>query len=121
MHRLGPIVAATLALSCGKTEESAVGLVKEVAAEVKARPRVEMRIERTGDEPSAVDQAQLRSLETAIEQKNAGRLVSSGFEPGAMTVTVEVESTADAIEQLQDIARGSGLAGKATYRVLAPQ
>lgn len=120
MLRVLSIAGLCAFVACARTEESAVDLVKQAVSEAKQKPRVEMRVARSADEPTAADQALLRSLETAVEQQNVGRLVSSGFEAGTMTVTIEVENTADAIDKLQDIARGTGLAGATTYRVIAP-
>ena len=104
--------------ACAQGENSGVDLLKQAVAEAKSKARVQMRVKLNADDPSAVEQSMLRSLENATENQNVGRLVSSGFEPGYMTLTVEVENTADAIEKLRDIARASGLTRDVTFRVM---
>jgi len=113
--------AILVTLGCSKQEGAGLDLVKQVAAEVKEKPRVEVRVKMPGDQPAADDQALLRTLETKVEEQHVGRLVSSGFEPGFMTLTMEVENTADAIESIRKTLAAAGVLDRSTFRVMSAE
>ena len=113
-----PALIVILALGCAKQETAGVDLLKQVTAEAKEKPRVEVKVKMAGDERTPADDALLRSLESKIEDQHVGRLVSSGYEPGYMTVTVEVDNTADAIATLRKVLLDAGVLKDAGFRVL---
>jgi hypothetical protein len=107
-----------LSIACGKSESAGIDLIDQVASEVKDKPHVQVSIKMRSDQPTADDEALLRSLETKIDNEQIGRLVSSGFEPGYMFLKVEVENTADAIDKLRSLLRADGLLAGASFKVL---
>jgi hypothetical protein len=115
------VLSILLAIGCSKQEGAGLDLVKQVANEVKDKPRVEVKVRMTGDQPAAADEALLRTLETKVEEQHVGRLVSSGFEPGSMTLTVEVENTADAIDAIRKVLAGAGVLDRSTFRVMTEE
>ena len=102
-------------VSCGKEK---MDLIHDVAANIKAKPRVEVTVKLNQDEATAADVALQKSLEDAVERQNVGRLVNSGTRPGQIFVTVEVEQTADAIEKLRKILLNAGVLDRANFRVI---
>lgn len=94
-------------------------VVKETvdAARPKERIVIQVRLEQS-DMPSAEDLAVQRTLEEQIGEGRAGRVVTSGGGVGYFDITVEVESTADAIPRVEALVREAGLQERATIRVL---
>jgi hypothetical protein len=108
--------------ACSKSERmSTADLVKQVATEARTKLRVQVMIRASADEPTAEDQALLRSIENAIERRNAGRLVSSGTEAGFLFVTIEVENTADATTTLRSILKDAGVLKRSSLKVIQPE
>jgi hypothetical protein len=107
-----------LPLACGG--ENPTNLVRDVASQVKTRPRVQMSIRLRGEEPTAEELDLRRQLEQRIEQENIGRLVSSGAGSGSMDVVVEVEKTADAIDALRKIALDYEILRQTSFKVITP-
>ena len=110
-------LALILLAACGKEKTD---LIRDVAANIRTKPRVEMSVKLDHDEPTPADLALQKSLEDRVERQNVGRLVNSGAKPGQIFVTVEVEQTADAIEKLRKIASSAGVLDRASFRVIAP-
>jgi len=122
MHVL--LLAAVLILAaCGTKEDSnaAVDLIDQVATEVRERPRVQMLIRIAGETPTAEELQLQRSIEDAIETERIGQLTASGTQPGYIFVTVEADSSADAIEKLRAIALSKEVVGDTSFRVLTEQ
>lgn len=117
MKRILPFVVI-LPLACGG--ENPTNLVRDVASQVKTRPRVQMSIRLRGEEPTPEELDLRRQIEQRIEQDNVGRLVSTGAAAGYMDVTVEVENTADAIDQLRKIALDFEILRQTSFKVMTP-
>jgi hypothetical protein len=114
--------AVLVVCACSKSERmSTADLVKQVATEVRTKLRVQVMIRASADEPTAADQALLRSIEDAIERRNVGRLVSSGTEAGYLFVTVEVENTADATTTLRSILKDAGVLKRSSLKMIQPE
>lgn len=118
------LVVALLALTaCAKSDEksAAIDLIDQVATEVREKPWVQMLIRVAGETPTDEELQLQRSIEDAIETERIGRLTASGTQPGYIFVTVEAESSADAIEKLRAIALSKGVIGDTSFRVLTEQ
>jgi len=109
-----------LLISCGKSEQSStVDLIKTVASEARTKPRIEVTIKLNGDQATPDELTLQKSIEDKIEQAHVGRLVSSGVEAGFMTITVEVENSADAITKLRTVLQGAGVLDRSAFKVSA--
>ena len=105
-------------LACGKTETSAtVDLVKTIATESRTKPRVEVSVKMTGEQPVPEDLVLQKTIEDRIEQAHIGRLFSSGTDSGYINVTVEVDNTADAIAKLRALLQTAGALNRASFKV----
>ncbi|HEY3055832.1 MAG TPA: hypothetical protein VGK31_07880 [Thermoanaerobaculia bacterium] len=107
-----------LLIACAKNESSTVDLIKNVAAEARSKPRVQVMIRMAGDVATPDELALQRSIEDRIERAHIGRLVSSGSEAGYMNITIEVEATATAIAQLREVLRDAGVLTRSSFKVL---
>ena len=105
--------------ACAKGEKPAVDLIRDVASEVKTKPRVEVSVKLPKDDATPADLQMQKTIEDHIERQNVGRLVGSGTRPGSLYITVEVEQTADAIEKLRTVMRSEGVLDRASFRVIA--
>jgi hypothetical protein len=105
-------------VACAKNESSTVDLIKTVAAEARAKARVQVVMKMGSDFATPDDLALQRSIEDRIERAHIGRLVSSGSEAGYMNITIEVENTATAIAQLRDVLRDAGASPRSSFKVL---
>jgi len=110
------LVAALLAVACGA--ENPTNLVRDVATEVKDKPRVQLIVKISGEQPTAEELQLRRSLEDQIDNERIGRLISSGAGSGQMDIIVEVDNTADGITQLRKIALDAGVLKQASFKVL---
>lgn len=109
-----------LFVACGKSERSStIDLIKTVASEARAKPRVEMSVKLSGEQPAPDELVLQKSIEEKIEQAQVGRLVSSGTQAGFMTITVEVENSADAITKLRSVAQAAGVLERTSFKVNA--
>jgi hypothetical protein len=117
------LVTLLIATSCGTKEDSnsAADLIDQVATEVREKPRVQMLIRIAGETPTAEELQLQRSIEDAIESERIGQLTASGTQPGYIFVTVEADSSADAIEKLRAIALAKEVIGDTSFRVLTSQ
>jgi hypothetical protein len=93
--------------------------MKEVASDVRDRPRVVVLVRLAAEEPGPDDRRLLKSLEDAVEQQHVGQLVVSGSAAGVMNLTVEVENTAEAITKLRAILRSAGALPRSSFKVIA--
>lgn len=114
------LIALLLITACAKSEEKspAIDLIGQVASEVREKPHVQLLIRIAGETPTDTESALLRSIEDAIETDRIGRLTASGTQPGYIFVTVEVDSSADAISKLRGIAQAKEVLKDASFRVL---
>ena len=117
-------VALCLFAGCGgggKSEEKSptVGLIAEVASEVRDKPRVQLLIKIPREQPIAEDLELLRSIEEAIDREGIGRLTSSGNQPGHVFVIVEAENSAEAISRLRKVVLDAGLLKRSSFRVMS--
>lgn len=109
-----------LCFGCGAPETSEVlEVVKETvdAARPKERIVIQVRLEQSAM-PSAEDLAVRQRIEEQIGEGRAGRVVSSGGGVGYFDITVEVESTADAIPKVEALLRENRLQERTTIRIL---
>jgi hypothetical protein len=105
-------------LACGKNETSStVDLVKTIATESRTKPRVEVSVKLNGEQPVPEDLALQKTIEDRIEQAHIGRLISSGSNAGYLSITVEVDNTADAIAKLRTILQNAGALNRSSFKV----
>jgi len=110
------IVLVLLLIGCAKSEKPA-DLVRDVASEVRTKPRIEVSVKLDQEEPSPAEIGLQRSIEDRIERENVGRLISSGTRAGYLFITVEVEQTADSIEKLRNVLRSAGVLERSSFKV----
>ncbi len=111
---------ALLLVACGKSEQSStIDLIKTVASEARTKPRVEVSIKTKADQPAPDELALQKTIEDKIEEAHIGRLVSSGAAAGFMTITVEVENTADAMTKLRPVLQSAGVLDRSSFKVSA--
>ncbi len=103
--------------ACGKKDDPTV-LMREVATEVKDKPRVQLILKIAAEQPTPEDLKLRTSLEDRIDNERIGRLISSGGGSGQMDITVEVDNTADGIAKLRAIALDAGVLKQASFKVL---
>ena len=116
------MLTVSLLAGCGRKsgEKSAtVGLIAEVASEVRDKPRVQLLIKIPREQPIAEDLAMLRTIEEAIDRESIGRLTSSGNQPGHVFVIVEADNSAEAISRLRKLVLEAGLLQRSSFRVLS--
>ncbi len=113
---VAPMLVLLLLGACSK-REGTIDLIKTVASEARTKPRIELSIRMNGEQPAADDLALQKSIEDKIEAAHLGRLVSSGTESGFMTITVEVENSADAITKLRAILLKAGVLSRSAFKV----
>jgi hypothetical protein len=109
-------LAALLVIACGA--ENPTNLVRDVATEVKDKPRVQLIVKIAGEDPTAEELQFRKSLEDQIDNERIGRLISSGAGSGQMDITVEVENTADAIAKLRKILLDAGVLRQSSFKVI---
>lgn len=121
MSRIRVEVAACIFIAlfaCSKSETSpTVDLIKTVASEARAKPRVEVSIKLGAEQPTPDDLALQKSIEDKIEEAHVGRLISSGTNAGFMTITVEVDNTADGIAKIRSVLQAAGVLNRSSFKV----
>jgi len=121
MSRIRVEVAAFFLLAlfaCSKSETSpTVDLIKTVASEARTKPRVEVAIKLGTEQPTPDDLALQKSIEDKIEEAHVGRLISSGTNAGFMTITVEVDNTADGIAKIRSVLQAAGVLNSSSFKV----
>lgn len=110
-------LSALLLVACGKDDPT--NLVRDVATEVKDRPRVQLIVKISGEQPTPEELQLRKSLEDRIDNERIGRLISSGAGSGQMDITVEVDNTADAITSLRKIVLDAGVLKRSSFKVLS--
>jgi hypothetical protein len=116
------MLTVSLVFGCSRKsgEKSAtVGLIAEVASEVRDKPRVQLLIKIPREQPIDEDLAMLRTIEETIDREGIGRLTSSGNQPGHVFVIVEAENSAEAISRLRKLVLEAGLLQRSSFRVLS--
>ena len=116
----GLLIALLLLTACGETETADVAkVVKETvdAAREKQRVVVHVRLVKT-EMPSAEELEERRQLEELIEVDRVGQVVESSAGVGYYAITVEVDSTADAVPRIEAMLREANLRDRASVRVL---
>lgn len=108
-----------LLAACGKDDPTT--LVRDVATEVKDKPRVQMIVKIATEQPSAEDLKLRTSLEDRVDNERIGRLISSGGGSGQMDITLEVDNTADGIAKLRAIALDAGVLKQTSFKVLTAE
>jgi predicted TIM-barrel enzyme len=112
------LILMVIFMACAKNESSTVDLIKNVAAEARSKPRVQVMIRMAGDAATPDELELQRSIEDRIERAHIGRLVGSGSEAGYMNVTIEVETTAKAITELRAVLRDAGVESRSSFKIL---
>lgn len=112
-------LTAFVLVTCGG--DNPTNLIRDVATEVKDKPRVQLIVKIAGEVPTAEELQLRRSLEDRIDNERIGRLISSGAGSGQMEITVEVDNTADAIAALRKIALDSGVLRQSSFKVIASE
>ena len=99
--------------ACGKSEvtaEDAEKLVRETLSEAREKEvvKIQVRLEKT-EMPSEEDLALRRRIEEAIEKEGIGRIVIADAGVGHIDVSVEVDSTAEAVPRIRDLLEELGV------------
>ena len=115
-----PLLALLLTLAaCGGTESSEVNEVVKQSVDAlrnKERVVVQVRLEKS-ELPSDTDLAERRRLEEEIEVGRIGRIVVTGAGVGYYDITIEVDSSADAVPRIEAMLRAENLRERTTVRV----
>jgi hypothetical protein len=120
MKRL--IVASLLVLiACGKsdvTAEDAEKVVRETLSEAREKDivRIQVRLEKT-ELPSAEELQLRKQIEEAIEREGIGRVTVADAGVGHIDISVEVDSTADAVPRIRDLLETFGVLDRSTVSV----
>lgn len=115
------VVLALLALACGKgdvTAEDAEKVVRETLSEAREKDvvKIQVRLEKT-EMPTAEELELRRKIEEAIEKDGIGRVALADAGVGHIDVSVEVDSTADAVPRIRDLLETLGVLERATVSV----
>lgn len=115
------LLALLLASACGKSDVTAGDaekVVKETlsAARDKDVVKIQVRLEKT-EMPSAEELELRRRIEEGIEKEGIGRVTVADAGVGHIDVSVEVDSTADAVPRIRDLLEGFGVLERATVSV----
>ncbi len=116
MRARSVLLLTVLAFACSKSEGT-IDLIKTVASEARTKARVQVSIKMSSEQPAPDDLALQKSIEDKIEEAHIGRLVSSGTNAGFMTITVEVENSADGITKLRSILQTAGVLNRSSFKV----
>jgi hypothetical protein len=119
--RRGVLLLAMLLMACGKTEmtsEDAEKVLRETLAAAKKKDivKIQVRLEKTAM-PTAEELELRRRIEEAIEQEGIGRVTVADAGVGQITVSVEVDSTADAVPRIRDLLETFGVLERSTVSV----
>ncbi|HEX6096939.1 MAG TPA: hypothetical protein VF432_11490 [Thermoanaerobaculia bacterium] len=119
--RRSVLLLAMLLVACGKTEmtsEDAEKVLRETlsAAKKKDVVKIQVRLEKT-EMPTAEELELRRRIEEAIEQEGIGRVTVADAGVGQITVSVEVDSTADSVPRIRDLLETFGVLERATVSV----
>jgi hypothetical protein len=114
------ILAVTLTFAaCGGTESAEVNEVVKQSVDAlrnKERVVIQVRLEKS-ELPSDVELAERRRLEEEIEVGRIGRIITTGAGVGYYDITIEVDSSADAVPRIEAMLRAENLRERTTLRV----
>lgn len=80
--------------------------------------KIQVRLDHT-DMPTAEELAVRKQIEDRILDERVGRIKESAAGAGHYDLTVEVDSTNDAVPKIRAILRDAGVMDRATVRVVA--
>jgi hypothetical protein len=111
------LALVVLVVSCKQSAEMEQ-VAKETLRAVRTKEvlKVQVRLDKP-EPPAAVDLEIRKQIEDRIEQDNVGTLTESTTDAGHYDLTIEVESTNDAIPQLRAILRDAGVVERTSIRV----
>lgn len=112
------LIAFLLLVACGKSEitvEDAAKVVRETLAEAREKEivKIQVRLEKT-ELPSAEELELRKRIEEAIEREAIGRVTVADAGVGHIDVTVEVDSTAEAVPRIRDLLETFGVLDRST-------
>jgi hypothetical protein len=115
------VLLLVLLAACGKsdvTAEDAEKVVRETLSEARAKDvvKIQVRLEKT-EMPSAEELELRRRIEEAIEKEGIGRVTVADAGVGHVDVSVEVDSTADAVPRIRDLLETFGVLERSTVSV----
>jgi hypothetical protein len=119
MKRL--VVLLMLLAACGKSEvtaDDAAKVVRETlsAAREKDTVKIQVRLEKT-QMPTAEELELRRRIEEAVEKEGIGRVTVADAGVGHIDISVEVDSTADAVPRIRDLLETFGVLERSTVSV----
>jgi hypothetical protein len=102
----------------GVTTEDAAKVVKETISEIREKDVVTIRVRLEKSElPSETELAQRKQIEETIENEGIGNVSVAEAGVGWIGVSVEVDSTADAVPRIRDVLETMGLLERSTVSV----
>ena len=115
------VLLLLLLAACGKsgvTAEDAEKVVRETLSEAREKDtvKIQVRLEKT-EMPTAEELDLRRRIEEAIEQEGIGRITVADAGVGHIDISVEVDSTADAVPRIRDLLETFGVLERSTVSV----
>ncbi len=115
------VVLLMLLAACGKSEvtaEDAEKAVRETLSAVREKDtvKIQVRLEKT-ELPTAEELELRRRIEEAIEKEGIGRITVADAGVGHLDISVEVDSTADAVPRIRDLLETFGVLERSTVSV----
>jgi hypothetical protein len=113
-------ILAIAFVACGKGESSSeiAQVAKETLSSVRAREIVSVQVRLDKPEPPSPAELEVRKqIEEQIEQQHVGAIVQTTTDVGHYDLSIEVESTTDAVPRVRTILRDAGVLERATVRV----
>ncbi|HET8774536.1 MAG TPA: hypothetical protein VFP80_12110 [Thermoanaerobaculia bacterium] len=115
------VVLLVLLAACGKSEVTAEDAEKAVretlsAVQEKDTVKIQVRLEKT-EMPAAEELELRRKIEEAIEKEGIGRVTVADAGVGHIDISVEVDSTADAVPRIRDLLETFGVLERSTVSV----
>jgi hypothetical protein len=115
------VVLLMLLAACGKSEvtaEDAEKAVRETLSAVQEKDivKIQVRLEKT-ELPTAEELELRRRIEEAIEKEGIGRIAVADAGVGHIDISVEVDSTADAVPRIRDLLETFGVLERSTVSV----
>ncbi len=120
------IAALLLLTACGGSEvtgEDAEKVVRETLDEIRQEKqivKIQVRLEKT-ELPSAEELELRRRIEEAIEKEGIGRVTVADAGVGHIDVSVEVDSTVEAVPRIRDLLETFGVLERSTVAVRSPE
>ena len=115
MRFLALILALTACSPAQETREA----IKQAVGDARTKPRIvlQIRLIEPGY-PTEKDLELRRAIEKKIEEQHVGAVVGQEAAEGHMDVTIEVDSTMEAIPRVEDLLREAGVKERTTIRVI---